>query len=182
MNRIKIIEEDVAEGKVKDIYTQFNNQMGMVPNVIKVLSIWPEFMEATSQSFGTVMMSETELPRATKEMIAAYVSNLNQCSYCVSHHVDAMQQYGVDNSVAQQISQDFREAGLDEKTRKLLEYSEKVSKNAYKVVARDFDELRNAGWSDRQILEATAVVAQFNFVNRIADALGVELESVPQAN
>jgi len=45
------------------------------------------------------------------------------------------------------------------------------------VTDADIAGLKEAGWSDREILEATAVVAQFSFINRIADALGVELEA-----
>ena len=50
------------------------------------------------------------------------------------------------------------------------------SMNACKVTDHDYETLRTLGWSDREILEATAVTAQFNFLNRIAGALGVELE------
>lgn len=178
MSRIAIVEEEVAQGTVKEIYEQLKSQMGMVPNVFKSLSTWPELFEATARLFGAVMQAESKLPRATKEMIAVLVSELNRCPYCVSHHVDFMKQYGVPEPVAQQIAGDYKKAELDEKTLKLLEYAEKVSRNAYKVTDRDFETLRTLGWSDREILEATAVVAQFNFMNRMVDALGVELEAV----
>jgi len=178
MTRIAVVEEESAQGAVKEIYEQLKSQMGVVPNVFKALSTWPELFEATARLFGAVMQAETKLPRATKEMIATLVSELNSCPYCVSHHAHFMKQYGVDESAAQQITRDYKKAELDEKTMKLLEYAEKVSRNAYKVIDRDFDVLRNVGWSDREILEATAVVAQFNFINRIVDALGVELEAV----
>jgi len=178
MTRITVIEEESAQGTVKSIYEQVKSQMGVVPNVMKVLSSWPELLEANVKLFDTVMLADTKLPRETKEMIATLVSKLNQCQYCVSHHTNFMQQYGVSDSIAAKIAGDYRKAGLDEKTLKLLEYAEKVSRNAYKVIDRDLETLRTLGWSDREILEATAVVAQFNFINRIVDALGVELETV----
>lgn len=178
MNRVTVVEENQAKGLIKETYEQFKKQMGVVPNVMKVLSTWTELFEANLKLFQVIMLSETKLPRQVKEMIAALVSKANQCDYCLSHHVDFMKQYGVKNSVAEKIKEDYHNAGLDEKTLKLLEYSEKVSKNAYKVTDRDFSNLKKLGWSEREIMEATAVVAQFNFINRIVDALGVELETV----
>lgn len=178
MSRISMIEEKDAKGLIKETYEQFKKQMGVVPNVIKVLSTWTELFEANMKLFQVIMLSETKLSRGTKEMIAALVSKTNQCNYCLSHHVDFMKQYGIRDSMAEKIKEDYHNAGLDEKTLKLLEYSEKVSKNAYRVTDRDFSNLKKLGWTEREIMEATAVAAQFNFINRIVDALGVELETV----
>lgn len=177
MRRIPVIEESEAQGSVKEIYAGIKKKLGIVPNVFKSTSSWPELLEAMMKLFETVMPSDTRLPRATKEMIAALVSKLNRCQYCVTHHVNFMAQYGVRDAIAQKISQDYRRADLDEKTLKLLEFSEKVSRAAYKVTDEDFDDLKALGWTEREILEAIAVVAQFNFINRIVDALGVELET-----
>jgi len=170
------VEDQAAQGIVKEAYEQLKSQLGLVPNLFKALSTWPEFLEANLKLLGAVMLADTKLPRSTKEMIATLVSGLNQSQYCVYHHSNFMKQYGVSESAAQQITGDYRKARLDEKTLKLLEYAEKVSRSAYKITDRDFETLRTLGWSDQEILEATAVVAQFNFLNRIADALGVELE------
>lgn len=178
MSRVKVIEEKEATGLIKDTYEKFKKQMGVVPNVIKSLSSWPELFEANMKLFEVIMLKETKLKRETKEMIAAIVSELNRCNYCATHHENFMKQFGVRDGVAEEVRRDYHNAGLDEKTLKLLEYSEKVSKNAYKVTDRDFNNLKKIGWTEREIMEATAVVAQFNFINRIVDALGVELETV----
>jgi len=177
MSRIPVVEENQAEGMIREVYEGMKSQMGVVPNVVKIMSGWPELFEANMKMFQTVMISESALPRPVKEMIAALTSKLNQCSYCLSHHVNFMKQYGVSPEIADTIGEDYRKAGVDQKTLKLLEYAEKVTKHAYKVTDADIAGLKEAGWSDREILEATAVVAQFSFINRIADALGVELEA-----
>jgi len=178
MTRIKVVEEDQAEGFIKESYSQMIKQMGVVPNVMKATSSWTELFEVTTNLFQKVMVAETKLPRATKEMIATVVSKLNSCNYCATHHTDFMKQYGVSNSIANKVGEDYHKAGLDEKTVKLLEFAEKVSRNAYKVTDEDFEVLKGLGWSEREILEAIAVVAEFNYINRIVDALGVELETV----
>ena len=141
-------------------------------------SLWPEVFELNQRLFETVMFAESELPNPTKEMIALVVSTANSCNYCVGHHSNFLQQYGVSEDVVRQLGADSSQPAVDEKTGKLLEYARKVTQHAYKVTDEDVEALRHWGWSDRQILEATVVAGQFNFINRIVDALGAEFEPV----
>jgi uncharacterized peroxidase-related enzyme len=61
--------------------------------------------------------------------------------------------------------------------RALLEFAAKLARQPAACREADIAALRRAGWSDRAILDATLVTSYFAFVNRIADGLGVELES-----
>ena len=176
MARIRVIEENEATGFIKEAYGSMRTKMGLVPNVVKLFSLWPEAFEANTRFFETVMPSPSKLDNATKEMIALTVSRLNECQYCVGHHTNFLKQYGIQESLANQIGQDYRRAALDEKTKSLLAFAEKMTRHAYKITDEDVQALRDQGWSDRQILEATLVAGHFNFINRVVDALGAELE------
>ena len=176
MARIQVIEEAKATGSIKAIYDGIRQQLGFVPNVTKLFSLWPEVFELNQRLFETVMLAETELPNPVKEMIALVVSKANSCNYCVGHHSNFLHQYGIPEDVVSQLGADFSQAPVEEKTRKLLEYTRKVTQHAFKVIEEDVEALRQWGWSDRQILEATVVAGQFNFINRIVDALGAEFE------
>ena len=70
---------------------------------------------------------------------------------------------------------------IDEKTKAVLRFSEKVTRHAYKVTEADIQSLRDLGYSDADVLEATEVVALFNFLDRIADALGAPVENMQKA-
>ena len=59
----------------------------------------------------------------------------------------------------------------------MLDYSIKLTRTPEKMVATDVDELRQAGFDDVAIHDICAIVAYFAFANRIADGLGIELES-----
>ncbi|MCE2394666.1 peroxidase [Candidatus Poribacteria bacterium] len=72
---------------------------------------------------------------------------------------------------------DFRSADLDAPTRAILEFTEKVTLAAYTVQPSDLDLLRSHGLDDETIFDVVEVVAFFNSINRIADALGIELEN-----
>lgn len=58
----------------------------------------------------------------------------------------------------------------------LLRYAEKLTRTPSAMGADDVEELRAAGWSDRAVLDAAQVIAYFNYVNRLADGLGVDPE------
>ncbi len=71
---------------------------------------------------------------------------------------------------------DWRTAGLDPATTALLEYTDKLTRTPQQCDETDVIALRAAGWDDRAIHDATQVCAYFNYINRIADGLGVQPE------
>ncbi len=70
----------------------------------------------------------------------------------------------------------WRTAGLDPPTAALLDYAEKLTRSPGECGAADVAALRASGWDDRAITDATQVCAYFNYINRIADGLGVDPE------
>ena len=91
------------------------------------------------------------------------------------HGEDLREQVNEDQLV-RQIRTDFRAADLDATTRAILEFAEKVTLAAYTVQPSDLDLLRSHGLDDETIFDVVEVVGLFNSINRIADALGIELE------
>ena len=65
---------------------------------------------------------------------------------------------------------------IDEKTRKLLHLAGKITRHAYKVTEGDIDALREIGCTDDEIFEAVTVTSLFNYMDRMADALGAPVE------
>ena len=176
MPRIKIVEEEEAEGTVKAVYENFKSGMGMVPGVIKALSPWPEVLELYVNRINLVMFSNTHLTRAMKEMIAALTSKINSCHYCLTYHKSFLVNEGISSSEAEAIIADYKTAPITDSERRLLAYVEQATLHAYKITDDDVAGLKECGWSDRQILEATLVVGLFCDINRWVDALGFRLE------
>ncbi len=65
---------------------------------------------------------------------------------------------------------------MDPATEALLVYAEKTTRSPADCSRADIDDLRSVGWDDRAIHDAVQVCSYFNYINRIADALGVEPE------
>ena len=68
---------------------------------------------------------------------------------------------------------DYRSAAISEQDRAMLDYVVKLTKDATKVSPDDHAKLRAAGFDDRGILQITLIASWFNYINRVADALGV---------
>lgn len=71
---------------------------------------------------------------------------------------------------------DYTTAPISERDRKMLDYVVKLTRDATKISKRDHEELHAAGFDDRAILQITLIAAWFNYINRVADALGVGRE------
>ncbi len=74
------------------------------------------------------------------------------------------------------IKTDFRTAKIDSATRRMLEFVERVTLAAHEIQERDIVALRECGFQDADILDIVHITGYFNHINRVADALGVDLE------
>ena len=71
------------------------------------------------------------------------------------------------------LKKDYRTAPINEQDRAMLDYVVKLTKDATKVSPADHEMLRAVGFDDRGILQITLIASWFNYINRVADALGV---------
>jgi uncharacterized peroxidase-related enzyme len=79
----------------------------------------------------------------------------------------------LDPELVRALEQDFRTAPVTPQERVMLEYVVQLSKDATRITRQDHDRLHEAGFDDRAILQITLIAAWFNYINRVADALGV---------
>ena len=76
----------------------------------------------------------------------------------------------------ERIKRDWRTAGLSETDRALLAFAEKLTRDPSAATERDLEELRRYGLRDEELLDTVQIVSYFNYINRVADGLGVDLE------
>ena len=82
----------------------------------------------------------------------------------------------LDRDLVEALKRDWRTAELDDQDRAMLTYVEKLTKNPVSVWRDDMDALRAVGFDDTAILQITLIASFFNYINRVADALGVGRE------
>ena len=71
------------------------------------------------------------------------------------------------------LSRDFRAVPMSAQDRVMLEYVEQITRDATRISPEDHSKLREVGFDDRGILQITLIASWFNYINRVADALGV---------
>jgi uncharacterized peroxidase-related enzyme len=79
----------------------------------------------------------------------------------------------LDDELVTALRRDYKRASISEQDRIMLDYVVKITKDATQCSKDDHAQLREAGFDDRGILQITLIAAWFNYINRVADALGV---------
>jgi uncharacterized peroxidase-related enzyme len=82
----------------------------------------------------------------------------------------------LDGALVEALEKDYTTAPISHEDRVMLDYVVKLTRDATKVWKGDMEKLRNAGFDDRGILQITLIASWFNYINRVADALGVGRE------
>ena len=92
-------------------------------------------------------------------------------------HADDLRQVTGDEQLAEQVKVDFEQAeALDDKTKALLRFLCQANHEGTSVSEADVQALRDAGWTDKAILEGVVVTGLFQYFNIVADALHIDLE------
>ncbi len=81
----------------------------------------------------------------------------------------------LDDALVQQLKDDYTKAPLDPRDRAMLDYTVMITRDATQITPKEHDKLRAVGFDDLGILQITLIASWFNYINRVADALGVGL-------
>jgi uncharacterized peroxidase-related enzyme len=79
----------------------------------------------------------------------------------------------LDEALVKALVEDYERAPLSEPDRAMLDYVTQLTKDATRITPKDHEWLRSVGFDDRGILQITLIASWFNYINRVADALGV---------
>lgn len=177
MSWIEEIEVSEADGKLAETYATLVEQRGKVANILKVHSLNPEALGNHLDLYMTLMFGKSGLTRAEREAIAVVVSANNECEYCINHHVEALRHHIDDEDTLNMLATADGLETLEPRLSNIVRHAEKLTSAPGAMTESDLGELRAVGLSDKDILDLTLIVGYFNFVNRIAMGLGVELTS-----
>jgi uncharacterized peroxidase-related enzyme len=136
----------------------------------------PEALYHAFSTFGALMSPDLPLARRQHEMIATMVSLTNRCVYWIESHAEFLRRVTLDKGLVEALQRDYTTAPISAQDRVMLDYVIKLTKDATKVQKDDIDGLQAAGFDDRGILQITLIASWFNYINRVADALGVGRE------
>jgi uncharacterized peroxidase-related enzyme len=180
---LPVVEEADATGEVAEAYQYFREHFARptVPEILKCFSSSPEMLRIIIQLGSTLVFSEGVLGRRMKEMIATYVSSLNECPYCLDSHAASLCAQGGDETLMNAlVTGDLGDVSISTPEGYLLEFVRKVTTESHKVDDSDILNLRASGWDEKQIAESIHVAAMFACFNRVANAFGLPSQDLLQ--
>lgn len=127
-----------------------------------------------------IMRGPSELSILERELMGAFVSGLNGCTFCFGAHSATAAQFGVDKDFFEVLMVDIDSSPLDDKLKPLFHYIKKLTENPTKMVQADADAVYAAGWSDNTLSDATFVCAHFAMANRMVEGHGIN-RALPDA-
>ena len=138
-----------------------------------VFQLFPEKLGPLCAYESLVMRGESELSASERELIAAYVSGLNACSYCHDAHTVFAHAYGIDPTVIEALMDDPASAPVDSRMKPILAYMAKLTLTPSLMTEMDAQAIYDAGWSERALFDAIQVCGVFNLVNRLIEGTGI---------
>jgi uncharacterized peroxidase-related enzyme len=163
---------DDAPDEVKQLWALPLEKLGFVPNVLRAYAIRPRHLVLWNALYDELMRGESGLTKAQREMIAVVVSTTNRCHYCIVSHSAALRKLTGDPLVVEQLQTNHAYANVEPKERAMLDFAVKLTQRSAECTEADVEALREAGWTDEDVMDITEVTAMFNFTNRLASGLG----------
>jgi uncharacterized peroxidase-related enzyme len=144
-----------------------------LPGIRGPMAFRPETAKPLNQLAEVLLRSENSLSRGFRELMAAYVSHLNECFFCQHAHGGIAQHYlHCDTKFIDDVKENFRSAGLSEKEKSLLDIAGSVQRGGKHVSREQIVSARELGATDMEIHDTVLIAAAFCMFNRYVDGLG----------
>jgi uncharacterized peroxidase-related enzyme len=153
---------------VRDRMLQVQEKAGFIPNVFLALAHRPDEFRAFFAYHDALMLRDSSLTKAEKEMIVVATSGVNHCPYCVIAHGAILRIYARNPQLADQVAVDHRKADISPRQKAMLDFAVKLARAPEAVVEEDFRQLRAQGFSDEDIWDIGGITALFALSNRMA--------------
>ena len=171
MTRINVVTKDTANAEQKALLDAIQAKLGMVPNFLKILAHSPDALKAFLGLHG--IAEAGALDPLTRERIALTVAQGNGCEYCVSAHTAIGRKAGLSN---EEIDANRAGTSTDAKAAAAVTFAGALNEHMGEVTQTEFNAVRDAGYSDAEIVEIITHVGMNILTNLIGKAARVEID------
>ncbi len=174
MSYLEETSPEDATGKLAAVYQALEQQIGFIPNGFRMLGVSEDVAERQAGYMDWVMRHPTLSPRFSA-ILRLLVSQEKQCDYCVDANSAILQNHlGVAPDELAALKLNPGDAPLDDREKALLLFVLDAIESPREVNATAIEELRDTGWSDREILEALYQGAQQVAFDILINAFNVD--------
>lgn len=171
MSRIEIVTPKTANTDQQALLDAIKSKLGMVPNFLAVMAQSPD---ALKSFLGLHVISESgDLDPQTRERIALVVAQGNACEYCVSAHTAIGSMAGL---ASEEMAANRAGSSLEAKPAAAVAFAQALNANLGEVTQTEFDAVRNAGYSDGEIVEIITHVGMNILTNLIGKSTRVDID------
>jgi uncharacterized peroxidase-related enzyme len=175
------VEANHQEGIYKELVAAARARNAGYPKIWDLFAFQQTFTIHLARLTEGVLRQPATIGPGLRELIAAYTSAQNHCGFCAKAHAVTAGQLLGDEALVWAVLKDLEQSPLDERTKQLLRFVGKVTRDIASVNGDDVASLREAGWDDEAIYFTVTTCALFNFYNRWITATGVP-EMSPEAH
>lgn len=138
-----------------------------------VFNAFPAPVKHLLDYHDVLLRGESTLSIAERELIAAFVSGLNECQFCMGH-IRIAEAFGLEEGLLEGLLDDIETARVPDKLKPILHYVKKLTQTPSRMTQRDADAIFDAGWDEQAFHDAIATCALFNFMNRLVEGFGIK--------
>jgi len=143
------------------------------PGIRGAMAFRPETAKPLNDLVEVLLRGPNSMTPGERELIATYVSSLNDCYYCQTiHGAVAAAHLNGDEDLVKRVKADFQHAAISDKLKALLVIAGKVQRGGRTVTAEDVEHARSLGATDVEIHDTVLIAAAFCMYNRYVDGLG----------
>ncbi len=152
---------------------EVQHKAGFIPNVMWALARRPAEFRAFFAYHDALMEAEGPLSLAEREMIVVATSGANHCQYCVVAHGAILRIRSKRPLLADQLAINYRQADISPRERAILDFAMQVAIQSSAIEESHRQAARDAGLTDEELWDITAIAAFFAMSNRLASAMGM---------
>ena len=141
---------------------------GFIPNVFLTLAHRPDEFRAFFAYHDALMLRESGLSKAEREMIVVATSGSNHCQYCIVAHGAILRIYAKNPQIADQLAVHHARADISDRQKAMLDFAVKLARTPEAISETDHAVLRDHGFDDEDIWDIGAITAFFALSNRMA--------------
>jgi uncharacterized peroxidase-related enzyme len=171
MSRIAVPAREAAPAASQPLLDAVEKQLGVVPNLFRLFALSPAALQGFLGLNGALGKA---LDVKTRERIAIAVAQVNGCDYCLSAHTYlGLNLAKIDNA---EIALNRRGASSDPKANAAVAFARKITENHGRAAEAELQAVRAAGYTDAQVIEIIAVVAENVFTNMVNIVAGTDID------
>lgn len=175
---LPVVEAEQAFGRTKETFDDIQQTMEVpfVPNIWKALASSDTALIGTWNAVKNVFL-QTSLPMSLASMILFSIAAAKKCKYCSAVHQVTCKNLGVEEDTLAALQSDLEEL-TPRRVQAIVQFAQRAAMDPQALGQADYEDVRGQGVSDSEILEIIALAALGNYLDTVADAMKIDVDTV----